>query len=174
MVAYLGRGMRWLKIAEFEVMAARRWMVDVSANYSREIDAVNLDATRSLVKLTKALGPKVSAANELRQMAEKRLIHAEDQLVTLIKFDHYKSAKTTATLMIGLMVGLIVATLGQLQIFALLGIGLVPARSDVLISGLIMGASAQPIHTVITRLGVLVDRIGASSLKKLNIDLDKT
>jgi hypothetical protein len=161
MVAYLGRGMRWLHNAESEVLGARQWMTEVSDYYNYQMNAVESDTTKSLINLTEELKPKISAVIELRELAELRLVKAEENLSTLVTFDSYKSAKAAATIIIGFIVGLTLAGLGQLQMFALLGIGAVPARIDVLITGLMLGASTQPIHTVLTHLGSLVDRIGA-------------
>ena len=47
------------------------------------------------------------------------------------------------------MLGVIVAALSQLQMFAMLGIGLVPARIDVLITGLVIGSGAYPVHSLV-------------------------
>jgi hypothetical protein len=47
------------------------------------------------------------------------------------------------------MLGVVVAAIAQLQIFAMLGIGAVPARIDVLITGLIIGSGAYPVHSLV-------------------------
>ena len=50
------------------------------------------------------------------------------------------------------MIGVVVAALGQIQMFAMLGIGAVPARIDVLITGLVIGSGSYPVHSL---LGIL-------------------
>jgi hypothetical protein len=164
MVAYLGSGLRWLKLAEIEVMEARRWFADVSTRYSQEVNAIQLDSDESLVDLTKRFGPKLSAADELRQLAERRLARAEENLSNLVTYGSYKSAKAAATVILGLLIGVVMATLMQLQIFALLGVSNVPARMDVLVTGLIIGASIVPIRSILTNLGDLVNRVGSKML----------
>jgi hypothetical protein len=50
---------------------------------------------------------------------------------------------------LGLILGVIVAALGQLQMFAMLGIGSVPARVDVFITGLVIGTGSYPVHSLV-------------------------
>ena len=45
--------------------------------------------------------------------------------------------------------GVVIATLGQIQMFAMLGVGGVPARIDVLVTGLIIGSGAYPVHSLV-------------------------
>jgi len=47
------------------------------------------------------------------------------------------------------MLGVIIAALGQLQAFAMLGVGAVPARIDVLVTGLIIGSGSYPVHSLV-------------------------
>ena len=61
----------------------------------------------------------------------------------------YRSAKSAATIILGLMLGVIIASVGQIQMFALLGIAAVPARIDVLITGLIIGSGSYPVHSLV-------------------------
>jgi len=63
--------------------------------------------------------------------------------------DSYIRAKASASIIVGLMLGVIIAGLGQLQMFAMLGIGTVPARIDVLITGLIIGSGSYPVHSLV-------------------------
>jgi hypothetical protein len=81
--------------------------------------------------------------------AQERLAAAEGKLGSLTDSAGYRSAKAAASIVLGLMFGIVVATLGQLQMFALLGIDLVPAHIDVLITGLVIGSGSYPVHSLV-------------------------
>jgi hypothetical protein len=57
-----------------------------------------------------------------------------------------------------LMLGVIIARVGQLQMFAMLGIGIVPPQIDVLITGLVIGSGSYPVHSLV---GILQQGKGA-------------
>src|SRR5687767_15405518 len=60
------------------------------------------------------------------------------------------------------MLGVIIAALAQLQMFALLGVSTVPARFDVLITGLIIGSGSYPVHSLVGILQQGKDTLVAS------------
>jgi hypothetical protein len=47
-----------------------------------------------------------------------------------------------------LMLGVIVATVGQIKMFALLGIAM-PARIDVFATGIVIGSGSYPVHSLV-------------------------
>jgi hypothetical protein len=47
------------------------------------------------------------------------------------------------------MLGVVIARMSELQMFALLGIGGVPANFDVLITGLVIGSGSYPVHSLV-------------------------
>src|SRR4030095_6432765 len=47
------------------------------------------------------------------------------------------------------MLGVVIAAIGQLQMFAMLGIGVVPSQIDVLITGLVIGSGSYPVHSLV-------------------------
>src|SRR4030095_16889416 len=61
----------------------------------------------------------------------------------------YISAKSAISIVLGLMLGVIIAAVGQLQMFALLGIAVVPAKFDVFITGLVIGSGSYPVHSLV-------------------------
>lgn len=111
---------------------------DVREALLKKIDTLRTEATA-----------KVEAAEGLLKDAQDRLKDAENKLAGATSSPDYRSAKSAATIVLGLMLGVIVATLGQLQMFALLGIGAVPARIDVLITGLVIGSGSYPVHSLV-------------------------
>jgi hypothetical protein len=149
MVAYLGRGLRWLKTAEIEVLQSRQWLADVSERYKSELDQIKLDPNLSLDTLNQTAQTQMKAADDLMAMAVKRLAEAEESLASAAIADSYKSAKAAATIVLGLMLGVIIATLGSLQMFALLGIEAIPARVDVFVTGLVIGSGSYPVHSLV-------------------------
>ena len=149
MVAYLGRGMRWLKVAETEVEQSRQWLADVSDLYKAEMSQIKFDANIPLDQLTQSAQARMKSADDLLAFANKRLAEAEANLAAAPDSESYKSVKAIATTVLGLMLGVIIARLGAIQMFALLGIGGLNARVDVLITGLVIGSGSNPVHSLI-------------------------
>lgn len=148
MVAYLGRGMRWLKNAEIEVQQARQFLNNVSEKYNAELNNIQFGQT-PVSTLTDEIQSKVEAANKLMAVAQQRLENAESNLAGVTSSEKYTGAKTAASIILGLMLGVIIAGIGQLQMFAMLGIGIVPARIDVLVTGLVIGSGSYPVHSLV-------------------------
>jgi exonuclease VII small subunit len=148
MIAYLGRGLRWLKNAETEVQQARQFLADASEKYSAELENIQFGHA-SASALADEIQAKVNAANKLMILAQQRLENAEGNLANVTSSDSYISVKTAASIVLGLMLGVIIAAVGQLQMFAMLGIGLVPAQIDVLITGLVIGSGSYPVHSLV-------------------------
>jgi exonuclease VII small subunit len=148
MVAYLGRGMRWLKNAEIEVQQARQFLNNVSEKYNAELNNIQFGQA-SVSTLTDEIQAKVDAANKLMAVAQLRLENAESNLAGVTSSEKYTGAKTAASIILGLMLGVIIAGIGQLQMFAMLGIGIVPARIDVLVTGLVIGSGSYPVHSLV-------------------------
>jgi len=148
MIAYLGRGLRWLKSAETEVGQARQFLADVSDKYNEEMRNIHLGHL-SASALTAEMQGKMEIANRMMGLAQRRLKDAEGNLSAVTSSNSYISAKAAASIIVGLMLGVIIAALAQLQIFAMLGIAGVPARIDVLITGLIIGSGSYPVHSLV-------------------------
>jgi len=166
LVAYLGRGLRWLHSAETEVQEARKWLADISQETNRilqemptapeQIQAMipdQLDQGKTInewrVEMIANVQKQLDMANNMMQVAEKRLADAERELSQVVTSASYKNAKRAASIILGLWLGIIVATIGQLQMFAMLGVGNVPAKVDVLITGLVIGSGSYPVHSLV-------------------------
>jgi hypothetical protein len=149
MVAYLGRGLRWLNSVEVEVDAARQWLADVSTRYNEEMRLLQMKPGMSVADLSNEMQVKITQSKVMLDLAEKRLADAQTNLGQVTSSDGYRSAKAAASIVLGLMIGVIVAALGQLQMFAMLGIGVVPARVDVLITGIVIGSGSYPVHSLV-------------------------
>lgn len=157
MVAYLGRGMRWLKNAEVEVQQARQFLNNVTDKYNAELQSIQFGEA-SMASLTKEIQGKVDEANKLMALARLRLEEAESNLADVTSSENYISAKAAASIVFGLMLGVIIAGVGQLQMFAMLGIGIVPSKIDVLVTGLVIGSGSYPVHSLV---GILQQGKGA-------------
>ncbi len=149
LVAYLGRGLRWLNSAELEVDASRQWLAEVSARYNQELLSLEIKDGMSASELSSQMQDKISAAKTMLDLAEKRLSDAESNLENVTSSDGYRSVKSAASIVLGLVLGVIVSALGQLQMFAMMGIGSVPARVDVFITGLVIGTGSYPVHSLV-------------------------
>jgi len=157
MVAYLGRGMRWLKNAESEVQQARQFLNEASDKYNAELQGIQFGQT-SVTTLTDEIRARIDEANKLMAVARLRLENAERNLADVTSSEKYTSAKAAASVVLGLMLGVVIAGIGQLQMFAMLGVDAVPAQIDVLITGLVIGSGSYPVHSLV---GILQQGKGA-------------
>ena len=148
MVAYLGRGMRWLKSAEVEVKQARQFLADVAERYNAEMQNIEIGSV-SVSELTAAAQARIEAVDKMMGVAQQRLKAAEENLGNATSSKNYTNAKAAVSIVLGLMLGVIISALAQLQMFALLGVSTVPARFDVLITGLVIGSGAYPVHSLV-------------------------
>ncbi len=169
LVAYLGYGFRWLKSAETEVAEARQWMQSMGAMYNGTLATYNerMKAVLDEFKVSGAIASipdqmqeavrrlqqeadlKTLTAKALLDDAQQRLKSAENNLASASASPDYRSAKGAVTIILGLMLGVIIAAVGQIQMFALLGIAAIPARIDVLITGLVIGSGSYPVHSLV-------------------------
>lgn len=148
MVAYLGRGMRWLKSAETEVKQARQFLADVADKFNAEM--ANIEIGQGAVsQITDAVKVRIDTLSAMMTVAQQRLDDAEDKLSEATSSESYINAKTAVSVVLGLMLGVIISALAQLQMFAMLGVDIVPARFDVLITGLVIGSGSYPVHSLV-------------------------
>lgn len=162
-VAYLGYGMRWLKRAETEVADARAWLQNIGmvytnleTKYADEMNElmqqVNMDQIATqLENLRRRANQETAKVQEMLAEAEKRATETEKKLAQASSSPDYRSAKAAASVVLGLMLGVIVATVGQIKMFALLGIAM-PARIDVFATGIVIGSGSYPVHSLVGML----------------------
>ena len=162
-VAYLGYGMRWLKLAETRVADARVWMQnigmvakDLEAKYADEMNELMQQAdleqiAAQLENLRQRADQETANVQKMLAEAEARVADAEKKLAQASSSPDYVSAKAAAAVVLGLMLGVIVATVGQIKMFALLGIAM-PARIDVFATGIVIGSGSYPVHSLVGML----------------------
>ncbi|HXD10267.1 MAG TPA: hypothetical protein VN653_09405, partial [Anaerolineales bacterium] len=119
-----------------------------SDKYNAEMRGLQIDES-SISSITDAIRLKMEAANKMMALAQKRLADAESNLDAVTSSDSYISAKSAVSIVLGLMLGVIIAAVGQLQMFALLGIAVVPAKFDVFVTGLVIGSGSYPVHSLV-------------------------
>ncbi len=131
-VAFLAQRISWFEWARSEVI--------------RINDALNRAASdaQALDPLTEA-GQK---AQEALEVLEQQVEAAEKRLDQLVTFVEYKNIKGSLAIIIGLWLGVLVATAGSIRIFAALGIP-IESHVDVILTGLIIGTGSQPVHSLI-------------------------
>lgn len=149
LIAYFGRGLRWLKSVEAEVERSRQWLADVSNFYNAELNHLGIDPATASSQATVAAMQRLNSLEAMLTAARERLSAAEQQLSDLTTASNYKSAKATATTVLGLMLGVATAKFASLQMFALLGINAVPTNIDIFITGLIVGSGTYPMHSLV-------------------------
>jgi len=188
LVAYLGRGLRWLRSAETEVQQARKWLAEMSVEANRILSQLpttpeqlqamipdQIDKGKTIEEWRAEVMDKaqkqLETANSMMALAEQRLANAEHELANGVNSLDYKSAKRAASIVLGLWLGVIVAGVAQLQMFALLGVGIVPARIDVLFTGLVIGSGTYPVHSLVGVLQQAKDTLeGAQGFLKSKSD----
>ena len=85
------------------------------------------------------------------EMAEVKLLQAEERLQEYLKSPFYLSKKKYLTLLLGLGLGIVIAFMTQLQMLKLMGVslGTTLAGVDMLVTGLIIGTGSAPVHSII-------------------------
>ncbi|HSD82512.1 MAG TPA: hypothetical protein VLG46_01560 [Anaerolineae bacterium] len=119
------------------------------AEVEQKINEVRATMVRQLDRLRTEIEAKAEAAEALLKDAQVRLKAAEEKLASATASPDYRSAKSAVTIVLGLLLGVIVAAVGQIQMFALLGIAAIPARIDVVITGLVIGSGSYPVHSLV-------------------------
>ncbi len=179
LVAYFGYGMRRLKAAQTEVAVMRRTLQEASAVYYNLLVAHSeqirqmLDNTRvsGMVEppipisdsdaadtLERAASTRISAALGRMQEAESRLDKAELKLENFTDATSYQRVKRLWVAMLGLLLGVMWAGLGSLRLFSSLGVE-VPARLDVILTGLIIGSIQSPVHSIVGSIQEIKDAV---------------
>jgi hypothetical protein len=125
-----------------------RWIGKAEAMANRARD--------ELVELNLKLNPTEKASGQL-QALEDQVKHAEALLANVTtQAPVYRQAKRMMTLYLSFLLGLLVASFGNLQVLHLLGI-LKPdhawlANVDVLLTGIIIATGSGPVHSAINIL----------------------
>ena len=163
LIAYLGRGLRWLQNAETEVENSRQWLTQVTAEYNRELESLPQFTLGGAVvdpeQVYQVADAKIQSAQKLMNLGEQRLKSAEDQLLQITSSEQYRNVKRAATIYLGLLSGLIVATAGSMQMFAMMGISVGSAKVDVIVTGLVIGSGSGPVHSLINILQAAKDTL---------------
>lgn len=175
LIAYLGRGLRWLQNAETEVENSRQWLTQVTAEYNRELESLPQFTLGSTVanpdQIYQVADAKIQSAQKLMKLAEQRLKSAEDQLLQITSSEQYKNVKRAATVFLGLLLGLMVATAGSMQMLSMMGISVGSAKIDVIVTGLVIGSGSGPVHSLINILQSVKDTLDSAQgwLDRLHI-----
>ncbi len=162
LIAYFGRGLRWLKSAEAEVERSRQWLADVSNFYNAELNHLGIDPATAGGTATVNAMLRLNSLEAMLTAARQRLDNAEKQMNDLTESSSYKTAKATASIILGLMLGVITAKFAVLQMFALLGINAVPTKIDIFITGLIIGSGSYPVHSLVGLLQQFKDVVDST------------
>lgn len=157
-VAFLAGRVAWLDWAQDEVMRMRK-ALETAATQAHDLDP-----------LTEA-GQK---GQEALAVLEKQVETAEQRLSDVVNFDGYKSYKRALSVVIGLWLGVLVATAGALRMFASLGITVEP-HVDVILTGIIIGTGSNPVHSLIGILQQTKDTLdGAQGYLKAKATVTKS
>jgi hypothetical protein len=80
--------------------------------------------------------------------AEEVFKKAQERLENWLNGNDYRARKRAIAIWVGLLAGVVVATLGGLQMLAAIGVN-APTFVDILVTGLIIGTGPGPMHSII-------------------------
>ena len=146
-VAFLARTEAWVEAAEREAVNARTKLIQQTAALNEELaQAVAAQA-----------GEKEKQVQAVLTVLQHRVDRAEKLLSGVtVESPDYRQAKRLASLYLSLLLGLLIASLGSVQMLHLIGIlhGSSPALAalDVLITGVVMATGSGPVHSIINLL----------------------
>ena len=168
-VAYFGRGFRWLKSAEAEVQQARQALAAAAKVYA-SLDYRPHRLVSQVERIDRSLSTdspddaahQLNAAKTVVTLAEQRLAEAERRLDSATTSAGYRRAKATASIVWGMTLGVIAAELTALHMFGWLGLAGISSRLDACITGLVIGAAAYPIHSLVGLLQQLKDLLDSA------------
>ena len=125
-----------------EVLAAPREALDwIGREYQEAYQAAAEAAATTGVAIT-------PAQSEVLAQAEERLAKAEARLRSWTGAPEYRAWKRALSIWVGLLVGLLVAIMGDLGMFHIIGVP-APRLLDMLVTGLIIGTGPGPMHSII-------------------------
>jgi hypothetical protein len=164
MIAFLGRGLRWLKQAETEVSRARQWQMDVFELYSHQLQELDrivgrVKGTKDPKKVVELATARVQAARDLLDLAEARANNAETYLDRLVDHSSYKRFKWSVVTYFSILLGLLVAIVTSMQIFTIMGIQLSNPKVDMVLTGLFIGGLVYPVHQVIANIWDILTKL---------------
>ncbi len=135
-VAFLAGRSEWLRWANDELTAARERL----EHLAQEGDPTE--------RVQDMLPTSQDALSQLIERAANDVALAEARLSSLTSTQQYRDAKRVISIITSLVLGIVVATVVGLQMFALLGIDVNP-RIDVLITGIAIGTGSTPVHSLV-------------------------
>lgn len=115
------------------------------------IEVELLEASRAVEKAASALvGAEVTDGYMLLTLdiAERRLAKAEQRFLGWVDAPEWKAKKRALSIWIGLLIGLLIAVLGDLGMFRTIGFS-TPRILDMLVTGLVIGLGPGPMHSII-------------------------
>src|SRR5581483_8483918 len=136
LVAFLAGRSEWLRWANDELFAARA-----------RLNALAQEGDPTL-RVGDLLPTKEDALSQLIERAANDVALAEVRLNSLTSTQQYIDAKRVISILLSLFLGIVVATVIGLQMFALLGIN-VNERIDVLVTGIAIGTGSTPVHSLV-------------------------
>lgn len=138
-VAIIAMGWEWTRWAREEITKASAAVGELAAQLS-ELRGKTPAARGS---------PEESALLKAMRDAESQLLLAETRLQNVLKNERYRRIKGALSVLAGIVLGVIIAAAANLKMFAVLGIALVPAEIDILVTGLVIGTGSAPVHSLI-------------------------
>ena len=143
---------RLLETAFDSFEQSSRAVADVLATPKEALDWIGREYQEAYDAANKAAGATgVDASpDSLKQLevAEQRLAKAEERLRSWANSPEYTAWKRALSIWVGLLVGLMVAILGDLGMLHTIGVP-APRLLDMLVTGLVIGAGPGPMHSLI-------------------------
>ncbi len=129
-------------------------VIELGSSALKDIEKLQEELTQAWNKLD------LEEDDEKKLTLLQRIEALQNQFERLKKDPKYVAAKRRMSIIGGILIGLIIATVTDLGLFQLLQIG-VPRFLDMLVTGIIVGAGAGPMHSVVGGLQGLKDSLSA-------------
>jgi hypothetical protein len=155
-IAFVGMGYEWTRWAREEITRANSAVSTIAGELAR------LHAEKSHAPE----GPDTPQETRLLQAmrdAEGKLLFAQTRMESVVKNERYRRIKQALSVVAGVAMGVVIAVSANLKMFALLGVGHVPADVDLVLTGLIIGTGSAPVHSLIGILQMGKDTLADTS-----------
>ena len=155
-IAFVGMGYEWTRWAREEITRANAAVSTLAGELAR------LHTEKPHAPEEPDTPQEARLLQSMRD-AESKLLFAQTRMASVVKNERYRRIKQALSVVAGIALGVVIAVSANLKMFALLGIGHVPAEVDLVLTGLIVGTGSAPVHSLIGILQTGKDALADTS-----------
>lgn len=148
LIGRFAMGTDWLEWAVLEIDSANRAIRSASSDLKKVVAEEGRVSAQDAEAVANLAGQKEALIRQLNQ-AEAWLLDSEKRLQDVVKSPGYLRIKQVMALSLGVLIGLVIAFIGQIDILNRLGLVNTHPVVGNLLTGLIVGAGSGPVHSLI-------------------------